>query len=398
MSQGGTSVQERLEPADALFNPLDADSVNDPYPMYRRLRETEPVYWHKQLKSWVLSGYECCQFVLSKPDIFTTDFRQIGLPAAPELLSIQTMDPPAHTPLRNFLANGFRDKDLAELQTLTVERAEQMLSALARRQEFDFVTELADPLALATITSFLGVEPPRCDETFARLNDDLDRSMDSGLATDAEEAGLRARAHFNAVVRSWLDSRPKRGLLGYVVANSERLEVPRDIVVNSLRAFFHAGFEVPSRFLGNAMLALLGKPGAIDQLRHTESLDPALQELVRYCGPVHALSRACTCDHELGGKRIARGDIVIALIAAANRDPLQFSAPDELILNRAPNPHLGFGRGVHSCLGFPVGLIEARAIFSTIVQGYPNVRLAGSTVQRHNATLRGLAKLPVALQ
>ena len=383
-----------------LFNPLDPESVRDPYPMYRRLRETEPVYWHEDLRSWVLSRYAECQFVLSNPDLFTVDFRRVGIPTPPELLSIQTWDPPSHTPLRAFLASGFHEKDLAALQSLTNQRAEQMLARLAEREVFDFVTEFADPLALATITTFLGVEPPASDESFARLNDDLDRSMDSGLATDAgeaEQAGLRARAHFNVLANSWLDRNSQQGLIGYVSANSDSVDVPRDVLVNSLRAFFHAGFEVPSRFLGNAMLALLRRPGAISDLRLADSLEPALQELVRYSGPVHALSRACTEDTEVGGKQIARGQIVTALIGAANRDPAQFSAPDELVLNRKPNPHLGFGRGIHSCLGFPVGLIEARSTFSTIARSYPRVRLAGNPVPRRNATLRGLASLPLAL-
>jgi cytochrome P450 len=382
---------------DPIFNPLDPETIRDPYSAYRRLREADPVYWHEQLQSWTLTGYADCQFVLKNPEIFAADFRRIGEPTPAELLSIQTLDPPDHTPLRDFLGNCFRSQHLESLESITRERVEGRLADLAKRPSFDFITELADPLALATITTFLGVEPPANDETFSRLNDELDRSMDSGLAPEAQEAGRRAREHFNALVELWLAGNPDEGMLGYAVAHGHDADLAADVLVNSVRAFFHAGFEVPSRFLGNLVLALISQPGAIDHLRLVDSLDTALDELVRYAGPVHALSRACVQDTDLGGKRIARGDIVVALIGAANRDPLQFNGPDQLVLDRAPNAHLGFGRGVHSCLGFRVGLIQARATIDALVHRYPGLHVVSEPVLRKNATLRGLAHLPVAV-
>src|SRR5438270_230887 len=121
----------RLEEPELLFNPLDPEVINDPYPTYRHLRETEPVYRHNQLQSWILTRYEDCRFALRNADLFSTDFRRIGIPTPPELLSIQTLDPPDHTPLRDFLANGFHGQDLAALQRATNQRVEQMLSRLA---------------------------------------------------------------------------------------------------------------------------------------------------------------------------------------------------------------------------------------------------------------------------
>jgi len=383
---------------EIIFNPLDVEVIRDPYPSYRLLRQRDPVHWHEQLRSWILTRYADCQSVLKAPNIFAADFRRIGEPTPFELLSIQTLDPPDHTSLREFLSDCFRSQDLAGLESVTTERVKRMLGDLATHESFDFITEFADPLSLSTITTLLGVEPPTTDEMFSQLNDDLDRSMDSGLAPDAQEAGRLARAHFNALVETWLDSNPKKGMVGYIAVHCHRANVSTDVLINSVRAFFHAGFEVPSRFLGNMVLALLREPGAIEYLSDPGLLDSGLDELVRYAGPVQALSRACTQDTELGGRRIARGDTVVALIGAANRDPLQFNDPDRLILDRTPNAHLGFGKGIHSCLGFRVGLMQARATIAALVESYPKLRLVGDPVPRNNATLRGLKHLPIVIE
>ena len=242
----------------------------------------------------------------------------------------------------------------------------------------------------ASKAATIGIDPPARDEHWARLNDDLDRSMDAKLVPDSEATGLAARAAFSALVGTWLADEPRAGILGYVAVNRAQADV-------TVRAFWHAGFEVPSRFLGNALLALLRDAAAMARLRSARSLDLAIEELVRYVGPVHALSRACTRRTSLGGATIEAGDVVVALIAAGNRDPLQFDDSEELVLDRNPNPHLGFGKGAHSCLGSFVARMEARVALGAIVRGYSELGLDGDPVQRVNATLRGPASLPVSL-
>ena len=381
---------------DQFFNPLEPEVIRDPYPVYRRLREHDPVYWHEQLESWVLTRYADCVAVLRDAGGFAADFRRIGEPTRPELLSLQTLDPPEQTPLRHLALDAVRAQDLGALRERAAARAERMLDELADRPGFDFVADFADHFTLATIADLLGIEPPVEDQTFARLNDDLDRSMDAGLAPEAAEAGLRARAHFNTLIEGWLRDRPDRGVLGYVTRHLDRAGVPHDVLVNSVRAFFHAGFEVPSRFLGNAVAALLSRPDPLAGLDAPGALDLAVEELLRYAGPVHAVSRGCTEATRLGERRIEPGQVVIVLIAAANRDPAQFPDPDELILDRQPNPHIAFGRGAHSCLGLHIARMEARVVLATILRRHRGLRLAGVPAQRPNATLRGLAELPVA--
>jgi cytochrome P450 len=386
------------EPEDEFFNPLSAEVIADPYPTYHRLRAHDPVYWHGQLQSWILTRYAECQETLRDSARFTADFRRVGVPTPPTLLSLQTLDPPDQTPLRHLGLDTLRAQDLQALERTLTERARELLVDLAAHGEFDFVGQFTDRFTMDAVTSLLGVPGPAEDDQFHQLNKALDHSMDAGLDPDAEDPGIRARARFNELVSAWLDDPPAPGVIAYLAAHQAEGGVPREVLVNSIRAFFHAGFEVPSRFLGNAMAALLRHPEAYAALRAGAPVEPAVEELVRYAGPVHALSRACTEDTKLADKVINRGDVVVAMIGAADRDPAQFPDPDDLRLDREPNPHLGFGRGTHSCLGAMVGRAECRAVLRALVHDLPKLRPAGPPAPRPNATLRGLYRLPVAVE
>ncbi|MEU0163393.1 cytochrome P450 [Streptomyces sp. NPDC006261] len=390
------TVSSAPEHTDPLFSPLDPTVLADPYPVYRRLREAQPVYWHAGLDSWLLTRHSDCTAVLREAGRFSTDFRKIGIPTPPTLLSLQTLDPPDQTPLRHLALDAVRAQDLDALRKELTSFADQLLDGLAGRESFDFIHDYADVFTLRAITRFIGVEPPRTDEAFARFNDDLDHSMDAQLDPDAEEPGLRARAHFNGLVRDWLAAPGPHGVLPEVVRRLPGSGVEADdVLVNSVRAFFHAGFEVPSRFLGNALAALLTTPGAWQQLVRGEvGIDTAVEELIRYVGPVQALARACVEDTELGGVNVKAGQVVTALIGAANRDPDQFPDPETLRLDRKPNNHLGFGRGAHSCLGLNVARMEAHVTLGALLR-HPGVRPAGEPVVRPNGTLRGLSRLPL---
>jgi cytochrome P450 len=382
---------------DKIFDPLDPEVLADPFPAYKRLREFDPVYWHEGLNSWIVTRYADCVSVLDNSEIFANDFRRIGIPTPTPILNLQTLDPPEQTPLRLFATSALHAQDLTKLEQDVSRHADELLDSLAGRESFDFVRDFADPFTLGTISKLVGVEPSAQDEQWAQMNDDLDRSMDSTLVPDSEEAGLDARAKFSQLVDSWLKPGATRGLVGYIVQHESEAGVTREILVNSLRAFWHAGFEVPSRFLGNAVVALLKNPEAIASLHNASSFDTAVNELVRFAPPVHCLSRGCTRDIQIGDKQIKNGQIVIAIIAAGNRDPEQFADPERLKLDRSPNQHLGFGRGAHSCLGAQVARIEARIAFSKMAKRFPDMHATAESKMRPNATLRGPSILPMTL-
>jgi cytochrome P450 len=382
--------------ADTFFNPLDADVLRDPYVVYRRLRQEQPVYWHAELGSWLLTRYADCLTVLRDSELFAADFRRVGVPTPGPILSLQTLDPPEQTPLRAFAGEALHSQDMNELEQDMVRRADELVSGLGRHDTFDFVCDVADPFTLGSISHLLGMEPPQRDANWSELNRVLHQSMDSGFSPEKVEAGLAARATFSALMAHHLSEPPDKGMLAFVAANQNAAGVSHDVLVNSVRAFWHAGFEVPSRFLSNAMLALLRDDSALDAVASGISLDVAIEELIRYAGPVQAVSRACTANVTLGGQTLSKGDVVVVLIGAANRDPEQFERPDELIPTRQPNPHLGFGRGAHACLGTGVARLEARVLFSRMLSAYPHLRLAGDVMFHPNATLRGQTQLIVA--
>ncbi|MDI5978862.1 cytochrome P450 [Amycolatopsis magusensis] len=384
--------------ADPIFDPLDPVVLNDPHPAYRALREADPVYWHEPLQSWLVTGYADCVSVLRDAETYAADFRRVGIPTPPTLLSLQTLDPPEQLPLRHLAVDAVRAQDPVRIEDELRTGAAELLDELSERDSFDFVRDFADPFALTAICRFMGVAPPETGAGFDRLNDDLDQSMDAQLAPESLDPGLRARAHFNELVQTWLADPPAGGAVGYVAAHLGASGVAVDeTLVSSIRAFFHAGFEVPSRFLGNAVAALLGDPASMDSLVGGHSpVESAVEELVRFAGPVHALTRACTRAVPLGTHTIGEGELVTALISAGNRDATRFHRPDTLVLARKPNSHLGFGRGAHSCLGLNLARTEARVVLTELARR-PTARLAGEPEVRPNATLRGLSRLPITL-
>jgi cytochrome P450 len=158
-----------------------------------------------------------------------------------------------------------------------------------------------------------------------------------------------------------------------------------------------AGHETTVNLIGNGVLALLRNPDQLALLRASpELIGLAVEELLRFDSPVQLTGRLVSEPLEMGGQRIEAGQFVLPLLGAANRDPLQFSEPDQLDLTRTPNPHVGFGRGIHFCLGAPLARLEAQIAISALVQRFPKLELAGPPIRRDQITLRGLRSLPVA--
>jgi len=223
--------------------------------------------------------------------------------------------------------------------------------------------------------------------------------MDAGIWPEKGPPAIAARAELAELTAGWLTNAAKGaadGLVGYVAANAADSGIPRPVLLNTLRAVLHAGFESAGRLLGNGMVALLRDPGALTRLAHGD-LSLAVEELIRFDAPVQADARACVLETRIGEQVMAPGDPVTMLLGAANRDPSRFHDPDTLDLARHPNPHLGFGRGAHSCLGQSLATLEARVVFGTLATEYPQLRAVGDPVHRRNLTLRGVAGFNVCI-
>ncbi|MFE0701625.1 cytochrome P450 [Streptomyces sp. NPDC058872] len=380
---------------DPILDLARPSILRNPYPAYARLREASPVFWHELLGSWVLTRHADCLAVLTDGHRFASDWRRAGEDVPAPLLSVQTLDPPEHTAVRHLLLDGFRAQDHRGRQEELEREIADLLAALADRPSFDLVGELAEPVALRSVTAFLGVPAPALD-WFVPMSRTVVDGMDAGLWPEKHEPAVSARAQLAEYAGGWLADPPKEGLIAHVAERAPDSGVAETVVRNSLRAVLHAGYESASRLLGNASAALLTTPGALDAFR----ADPAtaVDELIRYDAPVQADARVCVADTELGGVTIRAGDPVTLLLGAAHHDPLRFDQPAELRLDRTPNPHLGFGRGAHACLGASMAIRLAGSVLGALARDHPDARAVAEPIHRRNLTLRGLDRFEVTLR
>lgn len=367
----------------------------DPALGHAELRKGPPVFWHEGLATWMLTRHADAVAVLRDSEAFACDWRRLGEELPAQAVSVQTLDPPEHTAVRRLLLEGFRAADYPAMERLIAEQALDRLHRLASRPSVDFVAELAEPLALATMAEFLGVPEPD-PEWLVPVSDAIVDGMDAGVWPELAEPAMTARAELAAYTERWLADPPQRGLIGFVAPRAAESGVDRAVLSNTFRVLLHAGYTSASKLLGLAAVTLL-ESGALAAFRAVNAA-VATEELVRYESPVQAVARACVADTELGGVTMRAGQVVTVLVGAANRDPARFAAPDELRLDRAPNPHLGFGRGAHSCLGGPLAALQARVLFTALAERYPATRAVTEPVYRQNLTLRGLRRLPVELR
>lgn len=380
------------------YDPLDPQILRDPYPVLAELRVREPVFWHEGMDSWALTRYADSVRVLRDHDTFARDPRRTGGTVPEPSLSVQTLDPPQQSAVRSLFMTALRAQDLTRIEERAHRLVLERLDQLAGGGPFDVVAELAVPLSVAVVADLLGVEPPPHGE-FAAVSDAIMRSMDGGLNPALVEPGRIARRQLSDLVDSWFAASARPGLLARV----RQAAVPgadaaaRLYMKNTARVMFQGGYSTMAAAVGNAVHTLLAHPGALDQMRNRALLATGVDELVRFDGPVQGTTRTAVRASRIGAVEIAAGQKVVTLFAAANRDPAAFTRADELVLDRTPNPHLGYGWGPHSCIGTTVAQAGLRALVAAL-NDYP-ARLAGAGdgVRRRTATMRAFDTLPAAL-
>lgn len=366
--------------------------LRNPAPVYHAWRESDPFFWYEELDTWVLTRHQDCAAVLKGLDRFTSDWRRLGERTPDELIMLQTVDPPDHPPVRRLLAAAYRSRDHAALAARTAGRVRRLLADLPA--EVDFVREVAVPLTVETICDVLGVDPPDLD-WLAGVSPPVIDTMDAGLRPEVIPAGLAARAELDALMERWMSDHRPGGMFAVVSEKLRGMDLDRRLVMNSLRSTFHAGFESSARLLALSLLAITDNPGVLRFFAKTP--DTAVDEVIRYTSQVQVLARGCLVDTELGGRTVRAGQGVTLIIGAANRDPAVFPDPDALLPDRSPNPHLGFGRGLHACLGASLATMQTRALFAELAVHHPEVRPCGEPVMWESGTLRGVRSLPVTL-
>ncbi len=380
---------------DPLYDPLARAVIADPYRYYSQLRAHGTVYWHAMLDSWLVTGYSECRQALGDTAVFASDFRRVGddIPAAQ--LSIQSLDPPEHGAIRHLLVAALHEQISTVVEQGIGAITAEHLTCLPFDEPVDLISQFARPMAMRVIAAFLGVDAP-AGPAFEKLSNAIVRSMDAGIEPERAAPGTHARAELSRMIGEWMERADGEAFLAAAVRAGQTVpEVTPAILANSLRAVLHAGYESVSRLLGNVLGHLSTADAMLSSaVRHGE-ITALTDELIRLDTPVQADARVCVRDCVLGGQSIRRGDVVVLMLAAANRDPAMFARPDAVDLTRRRGMHLAFGRGAHACLGARLGTQQLQAVLMAMRNSGICFEPAGAARHEPTATLRGLAELPV---
>ena len=395
------------------YKPNDSRVLADPFPLYQRLRDEDPVHWSPRLKAWVLTRYEDVKRVCLDSSMSSDRLRPFfaTLPPAEaqklaELARYLTLwmvfrDPPEHTRLRRLAARVFHVRSIHALRPNVEGLTRWLLDSLHGKREFDFIADFAGPLPALVIMDMLGAPREELGR-LKRLSDEM--ALFIGSARDAPEKYERAAAatrEMAAIFRELILARraaPQRDLLTELVRlddGGDRLA--EDELVATCILLLFAGHETTTHHLANGLRALLAFPRELEKLRADPSLAPAaVEELLRYDGPIGAQVRIVQEQHTLHGKTLRAGERVFLLMNAANRDPRAYDDPDRLDLERNGPPHLTFGFGAHLCLGFPLARLEGQIALPAVLARWRRIELAGEAPEwMDSMVLRGMKALPL---
>src|SRR5215471_1856033 len=372
----------------SLYHLLDPEVLANPYPLYHRLRTEDPVHWDPFLHAWVVTRY--CDVVRVLHD-FSADrtpspeqLKRMNLSALSPIAAVMVkqmlfLDAPAHTRLRSLASNAFTPARLRVLRSHIQQIADKLIEAAMDGQsgEMDIIADFAEPLPAIVTAEMLGV--PTGDHRklknwtadFAEMLGNFQHNPDHvpKVLRTLEEM----LEYFRERVRE-LRVHPRDGLINSLLTaeiNGDRLS-EEEVIANSIVTMV-GGQETTTNLIGNGLLTLLRNPSEMEKLRGNLSLIPsAVEELLRYESPSQHTARIAPEDTTLGGKRIQKRQAVIAVMAAANRDPERFPDPDRLDITRADNRHLAFGWAAHFCFGAALARIEGQICFELLLRRFPN--------------------------
>ena len=394
----------------SLYHLLDPEVLANPYPLFQRLRTEDPVHWDVFLHTWVVTRYVDVLEVLHKFSANRTHtpakLSAMGLgdmsPLAQLMVKMMLfMDPPEHSRLRSLASSAFSPARVAVLRTHIREIVKRLLDEVQDKGEMDVIRDLGDPLPAIVTTEMLGV--PTSDRHQLKAWSTDFAEMLGNFQHNPEHAPRMLRAvqdmtgYFHDQVRRQKDH-PREGLVASLMAaevDGDRLT--EEEVVATCIVTMVGGLETTTNLIGNGVLTLLRNPGEMERLRNDLSLVPsAVEEMLRYESPSQHTGRIAPDDIEMGGKLIRKGQAVMAVMAAGNRDPERFPDPDRFDISRPDNRHLAFGWAAHFCFGAALARVEGQEVFEAIVQRLHDLELKpGQLTWRNNLGLRGMTALPI---
>ncbi|MBW2447255.1 MAG: cytochrome P450 [Deltaproteobacteria bacterium] len=389
-----------------VFNPMDPEFLQDPYPTYARLRQEHPVYRHPG-GFWAVSRYDDVVRVLRDAEAFSSEAMGGSQPVvtptgdlAPTSGALIGQDPPEHTRQRAIVSRGFTPRRIADLEGHVRTLARELVDDFVPKGECDLVRDLANPLPVAVIAELLGLDPNRRDD-FKRWSNVLIVGSTQAMGPGGREAMLEVVGEFGRYMAEVVKARradPGDDLVSILIHSGEDESILGPEQVTAFASLLlAAGSETTSNLVANSVLTMLTVPGLWDRVKAEPALVPQmLEESVRRNSPVQLLARLCKQDTEVGGVEIPRGSIVMPLLGSANRDETRFADPDRFDLERDTQGHVGFGYGNHFCLGAALARLEARGAVEEILARLESPRLATDRVEMHGSFLvHGPKSLPL---
>jgi cytochrome P450 len=408
-----TTAGELQAAQELLVRLLDPESRADPYPTYRQILERGPMVMPEGNLA-VFSSFQDCSDVLRHPAAAsdrlksTAAQRQIAEGGNPRPFGqpgFLFLDPPDHTRLRKLAQQAFAPKVVRGLEGHITALVDQLLDDVAAAGRFEVIADLAHPLPVAVICRMLGV-PIEDEPEFADASALLAQGLDPFIAFTGEvsksfaerlTAGKWLRGYLSALVEQRRTA-PRDDLISALIAAEEEGDqLSTDEIVATCNLLLIAGHETTVNLIANAILAMLRHPRNWTALLGDSHRAPAIiEETLRYDPPVHLVGRVAADDMAIGDVVVPKGDTMMLMLAAAQRDPNVFDRPDAFDPEREGMRHLAFGHGVHFCLGAPLARLEARIALSAVTARFPDARLVDEPTYKPNVTLRGIAEMHVS--
>jgi cytochrome P450 len=390
-----------------VFDPADPGFLENPYPAFAALRESGPVHWHEGLGVHLALSYAACDAVLRERGLgrIWSDREPVEVFPAFNLLhrtSILESEPPTHTRLRRLVAAAFGRGHVERMRPWIAGMADRLVADLVEQVRSgaptDLIATVAEPLPVEVIAELLAVPAP--DRTLLRpWSNAIVKMYEYGLDERQQAAAEAASAQFVGYLRELVAQRRRTpgesDLISDLVAASDGADrLSEDEIVGTCVLLLMAGHEATVNVVGNGINAFAHNPGQWRQVVQDRDLIAAAgEEMIRYDSSLQLFERTATTDVDVAGTVIATGQKVAALLGAANRDPAAFADPDRFDVTRPVRPHLGFGAGIHFCLGAPLARIEVQSVLSALSSRLPELTLASEPVRRPEFVIRGLTAL-----
>lgn len=394
----------------SLLRMLDAEIIAEPYEMYRKLREYDPVHWDPYMHAWVVTTYPEVLKVLMNYSADRTPMPayldELGLsfmkPFSEVMLQqMMFMDGAKHSRLRSICAAAFTPRRVEGLRSVIESVAEDLIDGFIANGHVDLITEFANPMPAIVTARLLGVPV----EDHEQLHDwVLDLAEVLGNFQHHPDRvvqivqSLEDLKNYIAGIMEEQRVNPNEGLIrSLMTAEVDGNRLTDDEVIANTIITLIGGHETTTNLIASGFLTLLREPEAREQLRSNPGIiNSAVEELLRFESPVQHTARIAPADMELGGKMIKKGARVVAVLAAANRDPDRFPEPNSLNLLRPDNRHMAFGWAAHFCFGAPLARMEGQIAFNALLRRLKNPFLLKEELTwRENAGLRGLTELKI---